>query len=143
MTKENIYQGVEEYAPSPVAPASELPLDDRAQRLRQLAVLFGEPFLEEAAAELTRKDADLAHATSAFMRAAEERDHLNAEVIPDLNNRLAIAEAALKECADDLEAELQSSYQHMHDYPSQMAKFERDMAPVYRARAALSPEAKG
>jgi regulator of replication initiation timing len=45
---------------------------------------------------------------------------------------------ALAECADDLEASVNAEYAGTLDYPSMMRKFERDMEPVVRARAALS-----
>jgi len=45
---------------------------------------------------------------------------------------------ALKECADDLEAELKARYPIAHlAYPSQKLKYDRDMEPVLKARAAL------
>jgi hypothetical protein len=45
---------------------------------------------------------------------------------------------ALKECADDLEAELKDRYRDTLDYPSQRARFDRDMASVVAARALLA-----
>ncbi len=46
--------------------------------------------------------------------------------------------AALKECADDLESELKARYPIAHlAYPSQKLKFDRDMAPVIKARELL------
>lgn len=49
----------------------------------------------------------------------------------------------LKECANDLAAEIEHRYDRMKDHPAMMPKYERDMEPVTRARAALSPEQKG
>ena len=46
--------------------------------------------------------------------------------------------AALKECADDLESELNGHYQGTLDYPSQQRRFERDMAPITAARKLLA-----
>jgi hypothetical protein len=46
--------------------------------------------------------------------------------------------AALKECANDLESELNGHYQGTLDYPSQQCKFERDMEPVVAARKLLA-----
>jgi hypothetical protein len=83
MTKENIYQGVEEYAP-PVAPASEL-----VERMICLSTYLHEngdqgwaALVDKAAAELTRKDA-------AVVAIGTRLNHVLAEVTPDLNNRLA------------------------------------------------------
>lgn len=45
--------------------------------------------------------------------------------------------AALKECADDLEAELVDQYGERLR-PVQQRRLDRDMAPVVRARAALA-----
>jgi len=45
----------------------------------------------------------------------------------------------LKECADDLKFELQQRYNGLLDYPSEAAKYKRDMQPVIAARAALAP----
>jgi GGDEF domain-containing protein len=53
-----------------------------------------------------------------------------------LISRLA---AALRECSDDLEAEIASRYGgSQFSYPSQSARYMRDMAPVERARALLA-----
>ena len=45
--------------------------------------------------------------------------------------------AALRDCADDLAAELEARYHRTLDYPSQKRKYDRDMAPVLTARALL------
>ena len=45
--------------------------------------------------------------------------------------------AALKECADDLEAELNGRYANTLDYPSQRIKYDRDMTSVRAARTLL------
>ena len=46
---------------------------------------------------------------------------------------------ALKECADDLEAELAKDYTaEMRVYPCIEADYQRDMRPVIAARAALA-----
>jgi hypothetical protein len=69
--------------------------------------------------------------TAAALRSlAAERDALRAE-----NEKMR---AALKECADDLEAEIK----HRHGdwvpkYPRERLKRDQDMAPVIKARAAL------
>jgi hypothetical protein len=67
---------------------------------------------------------------AALRSLAAERDVLKAE-----NEKLR---AALKECADDLEAEIK----HRHGdwvpkYPRERLKRDQDMAPVIKARAAL------
>ena len=49
---------------------------------------------------------------------------------------------ALNECSGDLEVELQQRYNGILDYPSEAAKYKRDMAPVIAARAALAPWVK-
>lgn len=48
--------------------------------------------------------------------------------------------AAARECAEDLEAELQERYpEHTRSkYPSEARRFERDMEPVRKVRTALS-----
>ena len=43
----------------------------------------------------------------------------------------------LKECADDLEAEVEGHYQHVKDHPAMAPKYERDMASVRKAREIL------
>lgn len=46
---------------------------------------------------------------------------------------------ALRECADDLAAEIDARNQgDTRKYPSMEAKYQRDMEPVHRARAALA-----
>ena len=54
-----------------------------------------------------------------------------------LEERVAALEAALRECADDLEAEVRDRY-HGHTFPAAQAKFDADMQPVTTARALLS-----
>ncbi len=49
---------------------------------------------------------------------------------------------ALKECAEDLATLVEAYYAHTKDYPSESRRYERDMAPVLKARAAIS-KAKG
>lgn len=45
---------------------------------------------------------------------------------------------ALRECAEDLACELTGRYVSTMDHPAIKPKFERDMKPVYEARALLS-----
>jgi hypothetical protein len=44
----------------------------------------------------------------------------------------------LRECADDLAAELDARHSHRVRYPSIMRDWQRDMTPVVRARALLA-----
>jgi hypothetical protein len=52
-----------------------------------------------------------------------------------LISRLA---AALRECADDLAAEIDARYPTREAYPSEMHRYQRDMDTVIRARALLA-----
>lgn len=61
-----------------------------------------------------------------------------ANLISSMRSIIAEKDAALKDCADDLEAEIRSRYAHSLDYPSERTKYERDMQTVYRARSAIS-----
>ena len=50
---------------------------------------------------------------------------------------------SLTECADDLEGELKARYPDaLLTYPGERRKYDRDMAPVIAARAALAPWVK-
>lgn len=63
-----------------------------------------------------------------------------------LRARVEALEAALKDCADDLEAEVRATHGADHPdgvHPSQVWKYERDVEPVVRARALLDTEEKG
>lgn len=52
--------------------------------------------------------------------------------------------AALRECADDLASEIEARYSHgIKDHPAMTPKYERDMAPVHRARAAITKATGG
>ena len=47
--------------------------------------------------------------------------------------------AALMECADDLEAEIEARYPPaIREYPGEKRRYDRDIAVVHRARAALA-----
>lgn len=62
------------------------------------------------------------------------------ELIEELHRRNAYIvqlEAALKECADDLESELNGRFMGTLDYPSQRHRYERDMASAVKARRLL------
>jgi len=57
-----------------------------------------------------------------------------------LRARIAELEVLLKECADDLAAELDARYRILPDdkvHPAMQHRYDRDMAPVRAARAAL------
>lgn len=45
--------------------------------------------------------------------------------------------AALKVCADDLEEFVEAHYEKTKGYPSEMRRYERDIAPVKAARELL------
>ena len=53
----------------------------------------------------------------------------------DLTARLA---AALIECADDLEADIRVRFRDLISYPIEERRYQRDMAPVRRARALIA-----
>lgn len=64
------------------------------------------------------------------------------ETCRDANARLIAAApdllTALRECADDLEIEVEHRYAGVKDHPAMTPKYERDMAPVVCARAAIA-----
>ena len=45
---------------------------------------------------------------------------------------------ALQECADDLEAFLEDHYKNTKDYPGERRRYERAIAPVRKAHAAIA-----
>lgn len=56
-----------------------------------------------------------------------------------MHAEIANLRAALKECADDLEAEVEARYSHgVKEHPAMTPKYNRDMAPVYTARDLLA-----
>lgn len=62
-----------------------------------------------------------------------------------LRARIAELEVLLKDCADELEARLDEDYKRrtgriLFFFPEYRLKYERDMAPVIAARAALNGE---
>lgn len=57
------------------------------------------------------------------------------EIREKYDARIAELEALLKECADDLDAELNNRYGNVH--PAMQKRYDMDMAPVRAARAAL------
>jgi hypothetical protein len=60
----------------------------------------------------------------------DERDKLRAEI-----ERLR---EALRECADELEVVVEDRYRNTKSYPSEKRKYDRDIAPVLKARDLLS-----
>lgn len=54
-------------------------------------------------------------------------------------NHIGALQAALKECADDLEAELHTKYKDSagHVHPALQRRYERDAAVILRARSLL------
>lgn len=60
--------------------------------------------------------------------------------IAALRARVEVLEEVLRECVDDLEAEVRATHGADHPdgiHPSQFWKFQRDMDPIARARALL------
>ena len=45
---------------------------------------------------------------------------------------------ALRDCADELEVVVEERYRDIKDYPSEKRKYDRDIAPVLKARDLLS-----
>lgn len=70
----------------------------------------------------------------------EDRTIQGAEII--LENVAIISKLRLlvKDLADDLEAEVEGHYKDTKDYPSEMRRYERDMANVWEARKALKED---
>ena len=56
---------------------------------------------------------------------------IDREWTPDEIERLR---AALKECADDLERYVEREHTSTKHYPSELRRYERDIAPVRKAR---------
>jgi hypothetical protein len=81
-----------------------------------------------------------------YNRKHYERDPIHARAAATLRTlareRDELREA-LRECADDLAGELDARYPpELRAYASNEAKYQRDMAPVYRARELLGTERK-
>ena len=74
-------------------------------------------------------------------------EHWTGERMVKEINRLRAENAELREvlneCADDLQTELQYRYGYPSIHPAMQRKFDRDMAPVERARAILARTANG
>ena len=54
------------------------------------------------------------------------------------NEEIERLRAALRECADDLEAYINAHYGKTLDWPSQQRRYDRDMIPVVEARKLLN-----
>ena len=67
----------------------------------------------------------------------EALQEANDKVVLGYCSRITKLEAALKECADDLEEEIDARYDGTRHLTSQQRKWERDMETVNAARAAL------
>lgn len=67
----------------------------------------------------------------------------NAALIVRAVNTHAELIEALKECADDLEAEIEARYQDIKDNPAITKRYERDMEPVVCARKAIALAERG
>lgn len=52
---------------------------------------------------------------------------------------IAALRGSLTECADDLAAEIENRYSHgIKEHPAMKNRYERDMAPIVRAREILA-----
>lgn len=76
----------------------------------------------------------ICESTATIALSADKLDRLEAE-IERLQAREKALVGALEECADSLEAEIKATYPGRDDYPIQSRRYERDMAPVNKARA--------
>lgn len=72
---------------------------------------------------------------------AEKERNMHLEKVCAQGQEIERLRTLLKECADDLEAELNARYDKTLDYPSQRLKYDRDMTPVREARSALRQNA--
>lgn len=79
---------------------------------------------------------DLLNKQLATLDALEHlRDVVQAQ-LAERDARIAELEVALRECADDLEAEVRDRYAPLH--PAMEHRYRRDMEPVRKVRALLS-----
>jgi hypothetical protein len=70
----------------------------------------------------------------------EDRTVQGAEIIMENVAIISKLRILVKDLADDLEAEVEGHYKDTKDYPSEMRRYERDMANVWKAREALKEE---
>jgi hypothetical protein len=67
-----------------------------------------------------------------------------ADEFRDARDAITALREALRECADDLAGELDARYSpELRAYSVMESKYQRDMAPVYRARELLGAETSG
>lgn len=100
--------------------------------------------------ERLRQNNHLANSREVMGEAADEIMALQAEVDQtetawlnyktEAQAEIARLREALKECADDLEFEIEHTYEGTLQYPSMRRKRERDMAPVDKARKLLGEQ---
>ena len=98
-------------------------------------VAMGRAVALSHSSEAARAIADLRETTGRWhIHTADVLRKQSAEIerLRALNEQMA---EALKECADSLEAEIKATYPGRDDYPIQSRRYERDMAPVRKARA--------
>jgi hypothetical protein len=63
------------------------------------------------------------------------------ETMSEAAQEIELLRSLLSECADDLEAEIKDRYAGTQGiYPDERRRFDRDMEPVHRARAAIIPD---
>lgn len=94
----------------------------------------------EATVERLTGDLSISQASLEMAVAAAGRFQADAE---KAEAALADAREALSECADDLQREIEDRYASTLDHPAIRPKYERDMATVARARAALASSGDG
>jgi hypothetical protein len=70
----------------------------------------------------------------------EDRTIQGAEIIMENVSIITNLRKLVKDLADDLEAEVENHYKDTKDYPSEMRRYERDMATVWKAREALKED---
>ncbi len=92
--------------------------------------------LDEAKAALTELHAEVERMNRVCDSYADENQRLfdRAEALAQENARLR---ELLTECANDLEAEVESRYVRTKDHPAMALRYERDMEPVIAARALI------
>ena len=99
--------------------------------------------LEGRNAEIKRCHAEIARLTAENKILYEGITPENGGAIAAIE-RLTVERDALRalvaELADELESEVEGHYHAIKDHPAMMPKYERDMEPVKRARAALNEQ---
>jgi hypothetical protein len=98
--------------------------------------------LKAQAREIAAKDARIAELEAREKHLEESRSIWRQDALR-AGDRIAELEALLKDCADDLEAELRARYGCVKGgpiHPAENKRFQRDIDSVYAARAALNGE---